>query len=167
MTLPSCRVQVGGWRQKKSHNYRERQRRLEQQLARQDQLVRQRVYQARQGDGKPRSVQRRQSSLSSLSRLTVLPSTGLDSDPAELEMWEDPLHVNNFPLMLSGARYGQANLLLGLRESCVDSPKPSLVRLNSSLYLPVLQEDQDQWQSNLFSVASSPSLVPSSRSTSR
>ena len=151
---------MGGWRQtKKSQNYRERQRRLQQQLARQDQLVQQRLYQAaRQGDIKPRSVQRRQSSLS---RLNV------DCEPGELEMWEDPLHVNNFPLMLGGARYGQTNLLLGLRESCVDSPKPSLVRLNNSLYLPALQADQDQWQSNLFSVASSPSLVPSSRSTSR
>ena len=157
-------MQVGGWRQKKSHYSRDRARRLQQQLARQDQAVQQRLYQAaRQGDVQPRSVQRRQSSLS---RLNVNNSLRLESEP-ELEMWEDPLHVNNFPLMLSGARYGQANLLLGLRESCVDSPKPSLVRLNSSLYLPVLQEDQDQWQSNLFSVASSPSLVPSSRSTSR
>ena len=129
MTLPGRRVQVGGWRQKKSHNYRERQRRLEQQLARQDQLVRQRVYQARQGDGKPRSVQRRQSSLSSLSRLTVLPSTGLDCDPAELEMWEDPLHVNNFPLMLGGARYGQTNMLLGLRQGSVLIRNTSLIML--------------------------------------
>ena len=63
--------------------------------------------------------------------------------------------------------YENENTELRLRESCVDSPKPSLVRLNNSLYLPVLQDDQDQWQSNLFSVASSPSLVPSSRSTSR
>ena len=108
-------MQVGGWRQKKSQNYRERQRRLQQQLARQDQLAQQRLYQAaarRQqgGDVKPRSVQRRQSSLS---RLNV------DCEPAELEMWEDPLHVNNFPLMLSGARYAQTNMLLGLRQGSV------------------------------------------------
>ena len=114
MTVPSCRVQVGGWRQKKSQNYRERQRRLQQQLARQQQLVQQRKYQAvrqQQGvDVKPRSVQRRQSSLS---RLNV------DCEPGELEMWEDPLHVNNFPLMLGGARYGQTNMLLGLRQGSV------------------------------------------------
>ena len=115
MTL--CRVQVGGWRQKKSHYSRDRARRLQQQLARQDQAVQQRLYQAaRQADVQPRSVQRRQSSLS---RLTVRSTSRLDCEPPELEMWEDPLHVNNFPLMLSGARYAQTNMLLGLRQGSV------------------------------------------------
>ena len=110
-------MQVGGWRQKKSHYSRERARRLQQQLARQDKLVQQRLYQAaRQGDVQPRSVQRRQSSLS---RLNVRSTSMLDCDPPELEMWEDPLHVNNFPLMLSGARYAQTNMLLGLRQGSV------------------------------------------------
>ena len=155
-----CRVQVGGWRQTKKSHCRDRQRRLQQQLARQQQQVQERRYHARQPDGKPRSVQRRESRLASFSEPEDLP-TPLD------DMWEDSLHVSNFPLMLSGARYGQHNMLVGLRESCVDSPRTSLVRLNSLYFPPVLQEDQDQWQSNLFSVASSPSLVPSSRSTSR
>ena len=151
-------MEVGGWRHnKKSHYYRDRQKRLQHQLARQDQVVQERRYLSRQTDTKPRSVQRRESRLASLSEPEDLPLE---------DMWEEPLHVSSFPLMLSGARYGQHNMLMGLRESCVDSPRTSLVRLNS-LYYPVLQDDQETWQSNLFSAASSPSLVHSSRSTSR
>ena len=108
-------MQVGGWRQKKTHYSRgERARRLQHQLARQDQAVQQRRHQAggSQPASQPRSVQRRQS------RST----TRLDWEPAEVEMWEDQaLHLNNFPLMLggAGARYGQTNMLLGLRQGPV------------------------------------------------
>ena len=94
------------------------------------------------------------------------------------EMWEDPQDV---PLMLTNnSRLGHQNMLLGLgRESSVDSPKNSLIRLQSGLFpasglypqyptlasvaaLASLHDDQDQWHSNLFSAASSPSLIQAS-----
>merc|ERR1712107_75230 len=75
---------------------------------------------------------------------------------------------SDVPLMLSQSRH---NMMIGLgalgRESSVDSPKNSLIRLNSFFYSG-LQDDQETWNSNLFSAASSPSLVQQrSRSTSR
>lgn len=75
------------------------------------------------------------------------------------DMWEDPvLTASEIPLMLA-TKAGLYSLGLG-RESSVDSPGPSSLRLaHAQTYHG---EDQDLWHSNLFSAASSPSLVQSS-----
>ena len=147
-----CRVQVGGWRQTKKSHCRDRQRRLQQQLARQQQQVQERRYRARQPDGKPRSVQRRESQAIIRGQQRSLLNVRSEDDLED--MWEDPLLASEIPLMLA-TKAGLYSLGLG-RESSVDSPGASL-RLYHG-------EDQDQWHSNLFSAASSPSLVQSSRS---
>ena len=83
-----------------------------------------------------------------------------EEDEAGLEdMWEDPLLASDIPLMLA-TKAGLYSLGLG-RESSVDSPGASL-RLGPGLQPQYHGEDQDQWHSNLFSAASSPSLMQSS-----
>jgi len=206
----SPRCQVGGWRQarKTTSNNRERQRRMKQQLMRQQSELQERqfLYVRGANSDKPRSVLRRESQAAYNARrlkqggaycsqdpLTVLNVRMIDeaddvTDNLMDEMWEDPQDI---PLMLTNnSRLGHQNLLLGLgRESSVDSPKTSLIRLQAGLChfptsglshyphyptlasvaaLASLHDDQDQWHSNLFSAASSPSLIQSSsRSTSR
>jgi len=206
----SPRCQVGGWRQarKTTSNNKERQRRMKQQLMRQQSQLQERqfLYVRGANSDKPRSVQRRESQAAYNARrlkqggayysqdpLTVLNVRMIDeaddvTDNLMDEMWEDPQDI---PLMLTNnSRLGHQNLLLGLgRESSVDSPKTSLIRLQPGLChfptsglshyphyptlasvaaLASLHDDQDQWHSNLFSAASSPSLIQSSsRSTSR
>ena len=109
------------------------------------------------GQAKPRSVQRRESQARGHPRsLTLLNVRSEDSAGLE-EMWEDPLLApEDIPLMLA-TRAGLYSLGLG-RESSVDSPGASL-RLAHAQYGG---EDQDTWASNLFSAASSPSLIQSS-----
>lgn len=105
-----------------------------------------------QGPGKPRSVQRRESQAIIRGQQRSLLNVRSEDDLED--MWEDPLLASEIPLMLA-TKAGLYSLGLG-RESSVDSPGASL-RLYHG-------EDQDQWHSNLFSAASSPSLVQSSRS---
>ena len=116
------------------------------------------------GPGQPRSVQRRESqAISAGSRSRGQPRVLLNvrtEDEAGLEdMWEDPLLASDIPLMLA-TKAGLYSLGLG-RESSVDSPGASL-RLGPGLQNQYHGEDQDQWHSNLFSAASSPSLMQSS-----
>ena len=116
------------------------------------------------GPGQPRSVQRRESqAIRAESRSQGQPRVLLNvrtEDEAGLEdMWEDPLLASDIPLMLA-TKAGLYSLGLG-RESSVDSPGASL-RLGPGLQPQYHGEDQDQWHSNLFSAASSPSLMQSS-----
>lgn len=175
---------------------------MKQQLMRQQSQLQERqfLYVRGANSDKPRSVQRRESQAAYNARrlkqggayysqdpLTVLNVRMIDeaddvTDNLMDEMWEDPQDI---PLMLTNnSRLGHQNLLLGLgRESSVDSPKTSLIRLQPGLChfptsglshyphyptlasvaaLASLHDDQDQWHSNLFSAASSPSLIQSS-----
>ena len=122
------------------------------------------------GPGKPRSVQRRESQAQAIreqqrSRGQPLALLNVRTEDEALEdMWEDPLLTSDIPLMLA-TKTGLYSLGLG-RESSVDSPGASL-RLTHA-QSEYHGEDQDQWHSNLFSAASSPSLVQSSsRSVTR
>ena len=163
--IPSSllRHQIGGWRPNvKSHDTRARERRLAHQWRRQQLLLEERYAGPRlipgPGPGKPRSVQRRESQAQAMvrghqrSRGQTLLNVRTEDEALE-DMWEDPLLTSEIPLMLA-TKAGLYSLGLG-RESSVDSPGASL-----GLYHG---EDQDQWHSNLFSAASSPSLVQSSR----
>ena len=126
-------------------------------------------------NNKPRSVQRRESQArykqfqDSLPVLNVRNVVDDEMSSSLMEdMWEDPLLESQVPLMLSSSRLRlnplHHHMMYDLgRESCVDSPRNSLIRLGlNNIYLPQLHDDQDQWQSNLFSAASSPSLIQSS-----
>ena len=166
------------WRHGRKQHGKERQRRLQLQLRRQQLQLEERRYlpaPAPAGPPQPRSVQRRGSRLvrgpGSVGSLGAEPGLTLE------EMWEDPLGVQEVPLMLAPAPASRGHYSLVLRpqlgrESSVDSPRAEhLVRLHP-VFCP---EDQDLWHSNLFSSlaasASSPSLVqspaPSSGSRTR
>ena len=158
------RHQIGGWRPSaKSRDTRARERRLTQQWRRQQLLLEERRWAGprlvtAQGPGKPRSVQRRESQAISRGQQRSLLNVRSEDDMED--MWEDPLMASEIPLMLA-TKSGLYSLVLG-RESSVDSPGASL-RLTHA-QSEYHGEDQDQWHSNLFSAASSPSLVQSSRS---
>ena len=150
------RHQIGGWRPSaKSRDTRARERRLTQQWRRQQLLLEERRWAGprlvtAQGPGKPRSVQRRESQAISRGQQRSLLNVRSEDDMED--MWEDPLMASEIPLMLA-TKAGLYSFGLG-RESSVDSPGASLGHYHG--------EDQDQWHSNLFSAASSPSLVQSS-----
>ena len=152
------RHQIGGWRPSaKSRDTRARERRLTQQWRRQQLLLEERRWAGprlvtAQGPGKPRSVQRRESQAISRGQQRSLLNVRSEDDMED--MWEDPLMASEIPLMLA-TKAGLYSFGLG-RESSVDSPGASLGHYHGG--------DQDQWHNNLFSAASSPSLVQSSRS---
>ena len=165
------RHQIGGWRPNvKSRDTRARERRLAHQWRRQQLLLEERYAGPRlvpgpgPGPGKPRSVQRRESQAQAMvrghhrSRGQALLNVRTEDEALE-DMWEDPLLTSEIPLMLA-TKAGLYSLGLG-RESSVDSPGTSL-RLAHAQTAAYHGEDQDLWHSNLFSAASSPSLVQSS-----